>query len=103
MASDNLNEKRLTRRFSCLLYGNFKSDADHRGLALFQNVSETGLMLKAYDTLIPGQELEINIRRQNSMVFSLSGQVRWCRKEGDYWRAGISFREPAVFDLSRIA
>lgn len=76
-----MTDKRKDQRIKKKLMVSF-SEAGFDGLALTDNISESGLCISSGNELSTHNEIELSIAVPGE-IFHLKGRVMWCKESGD--------------------
>ncbi|MBU1122810.1 MAG: PilZ domain-containing protein [Candidatus Omnitrophota bacterium] len=102
MLTETFVDKRLFERLPCSLVGKYESSDGSSGEVRCQNISALGVKVTLSKSLIIGSSLRISFAAKRQMLFSVEGNIRWCRKNSLAWNVGVTFHKPLFFPMGLV-
>jgi hypothetical protein len=97
-----MKERRLFKRYSCCLGGDFYSQDGISDECRISNISAMGAELITPKSLKVETPLKIKFFNKRKIPFILEGRIRWSRKAYRGWRAGVLFNRPLFVPLEML-
>jgi hypothetical protein len=92
-------EKRSVRRHKCFLRVGCAVPGKSYGETLCCDISTLGIGLRHHESIPVDTNLRVSLITKHNAQINLDGVVRWCEKEGYFYRVGVKFDKRALIPL----